>query len=500
MLIRHLPIQRIIVREIDTGRSCVETVAAGPHARSATPSDGRAALAPGEMRKLLVWSQRQELTAVAWPPSGLDPLRKLVPSGVEAEILAGPLVSQEGRIGVLLLQAPPSVRFEPRHRLMGRALLEPFSVAIENDRRLRELRALREAAEADKQSLLSRLGRKELADTLIGADAGLQPVMERVKLVSRSDLPVLILGETGTGKEVIARAIHTQSARAAAPFIRVNCGAIPSELIDSQLFGHERGSFTGATDQHKGWFERADGGTLFLDEIGELSHAAQIRLLRILQDGYLERVGARAQIRVDVRIVVATHQDLTLMIREGRFREDLWYRIAVFPILLPPLRERGQDIPALARHFAERAAIRFGLAPRMPAPDDIAALLAYPWPGHVRELQTVIDRAAILGEGQSLKVETALGVSPGVSPIVVGLLSANGRVAPVEGLPSSGLAPLDTAMRQHIEAALIKTRGRIEGPFGAATALQINPHTLRARMRKLGIDWRAYRTAIGQMG
>ena len=191
--------------------------------------------------------------------------------------------------------------------------------------------------------------------------------------------------------------------------------------------------------------------------------------------------------------MAATHQDLTLMFREGRFREDLWYRIAVFPILLPPLRERRQDIPALARHFAERAATRFGLVPRMPTPEDIAALLAYPWPGNVRELLTVIDRAAILGDGQSLKVETALGVSP----MVVGASSAAGPPALVEGLPASGLAPLDGAMRRHIEAALVNTRGRIEGPFGAAAALQINPHTLRARMRKLGIDWRAYRTAKG---
>jgi transcriptional regulator with GAF, ATPase, and Fis domain len=289
---------------------------------------------------------------------------------------------------------------------------------------------------------------------------------------------------------VIARANHTQYARAGAGFIRVNCGAIPSELIDSQLFGHERGSFTGASDQHMGWFERADGGTLFLDEIGELSPAAQIRLLRVLQDGYLERVGARAQIRVDVRIVAATHQDLTVMIRERRFREDLWYRIAVFPILLPPLRERRQDIPALARHFAERAAIRFGLPLRMPTPDDITALLTYPWPGNIRELLTVIDRAAILGDGQVLKVEAALGVSPRVpAPLTAGRPPAPREV------PTADLAPLDTAMRQHVEATLVRTRGRIEGPFGAAAVLRINPHTLRARMRKLGIEWRAYRSA-----
>jgi transcriptional regulator with GAF, ATPase, and Fis domain len=186
-------------------------------------------------------------------------------------------------------------------------LLEPFSVALENDRRLRETEALREAAEADKRSLLTRLGRRQLTDQIVGAEAGLGAVMERVELVARSDAPVLIFGETGTGKELIARAIHGRSNRSAGPFHRVNCGAIPPELIDSQLFGHEQGAFTGAVELRRGGFERADGGTLFLDEIGELPLAAQVRLLRILQDGQLERVGGQKAIHLDVRIVAATH-------------------------------------------------------------------------------------------------------------------------------------------------------------------------------------------------
>ena len=182
---------------------------------------------------------------------------------------------------------------------------------------------------------------------------------------------------------MVARAIHTRSIRASGPFVRVNCGAISPDLIDSQLFGHERGSFTGAVETRKGWFERADGGTLFLDEIGDLPPAVQVRLLRVLQDGYLERIGGQEPIKVDTRIVTATHRDLTVMVREGRFREDLWYRIAVFPVLLPPLRERREDIPALARHFAERAAMRFGLTVQMPTAQDMAGLLAYAWPGNV---------------------------------------------------------------------------------------------------------------------
>ncbi|MBN2309430.1 MAG: sigma-54 factor interaction domain-containing protein, partial [Candidatus Hydrogenedentes bacterium] len=255
-------------------------------------------------------------------------------------------------------------------------LLEPFAVALENDQRLREIASLREAAEADRRSLLTRLGRKTLDDTIIGDSSGLRSVMQRVELVARSDVPVLFVGETGTGKELMARAIHRRSARAAGPVIRVNCGAIPPELIDSHLFGHERGAFTGAVEKREGWFERANGGTLFLDEIGELPLAAQVRLLRILQDGWFERIGGHHPVNVDVRLVAATHRDLAVMVSEGTFREDLWYRIAVFPILLPPLRDRRQDIPVLARHFAGRAATRFGLPPLMPAEEDIALLLS----------------------------------------------------------------------------------------------------------------------------
>jgi transcriptional regulator with GAF, ATPase, and Fis domain len=272
--------------------------------------------------------------------------------------------------------------------------------------------------------------------------------------------------------------------------MRVNCGAIPRELIDSQLFGHERGSFTGAAETRQGWFERADMGTLFLDEIGELPLDAQVRFLRVLQDGFIERVGGTKPIRVNVRVVAATHRDLAAMVRENAFREDLWYRIAVFPILLPPLRDRIDDIPALARHFAARAATRFGLAPVMPAASDIDLLQSYDWPGNIRELGAVIDRAAILGNGQTLELATSLGLSGPQRTSMPALAIGN------ESPPSTTgrtIATLDDATRRHIEAALRATRGRIEGPQGAARLLKINPHTLRARMRKLRIDWNAFR-------
>jgi transcriptional regulator with GAF, ATPase, and Fis domain len=290
---------------------------------------------------------------------------------------------------------------------------------------------------------------------------------------------VLILGETGAGKEVVARAIHARSRRARGPFLRVNCGAIPTELVDSELFGHEKGAFTGAIALRKGWFERADGGTLFLDEVAELPPAAQVRLLRVLQDGTFQRVGGQDTHTVDVRILAATHRDMGAMVRDGRFRQDLWYRISVFPILLPALRERRDDIPALARHFAERAGERLFGRPLAPDDADLAQLAAYPWPGNVRELAAVIERAAILGNGQRLHVGPALGVdAAGARPLARAAVSA----AEPEGEDPAA-----------IEAALRASRGRIEGPFGAAAALGVNPHTLRSRMRRLGIDWSRFR-------
>jgi transcriptional regulator with GAF, ATPase, and Fis domain len=341
--------------------------------------------------------------------------------------------------------------------------------------------------------------RDGLDDRIIGADGGLRPVMERVAQVARSTAPVLILGETGSGKEVIARAIHLQSLRASGPFIRVNCGAVAPELIDSELFGHERGSFTGAMASRRGWFEQADEGTLFLDEIGELSLAAQVRLLRVLQDGALQRVGGESPVRVDVRVVAATHRDLAAMVRTGAFREDLWYRVAVFPIALPPLREHREDIPPMAVHFARRAAARFGVSARPPSSRDLAILASYDWPGNVRELAAVIDRAVLLGEGGHLDVERALGLgSSSLPPALPARLDRQELPYASRGIGTEvsrpgDIEPLEVVVRRHIERALAATAGRVEGPHGAARLLRINPHTLRARMRKLGIAWSRFR-------
>ncbi len=490
LLAQWMPLGQLLVRRIEPERSCIETVGIGPDQPSPRSLGDRSNCTPAHVQRLLAWCRRRKV--IRWPHGGRteQALAAAIPSGLEGELCVGPLVSEPETYGLVLLCVAPGQQFTSLHEQMLQGLLEPCAIALTNDRRLRELIALREAAEADKQSLLRRLGRAEMAETIVGAEGRLRPVMERVALVSRSDVPVLLLGETGSGKEVIARAIHTRSPRATGPFLRVNCGAIPPDLIDSELFGHEKGSFTGAVGTRRGWFERADEGTLFLDEIGELPLAAQVRLLRVLQESVLERVGGERSLTVDVRVIAATNHDLAAMVHQGQFREDLWYRIAVFPILLPPLREHPEDIAALAEHFARRAAVRFGLPLQLPSAADLALLTQYAWPGNVRELIAVIDRAAILGVGQDLEVAKALGVIPPPRPAL-----PISDQAPVES-PSAVATPLplDAAMKQHIEAALTMTHGRVDGPHGAARLLRINPHTLRGKMRKLAIHWQQFRS------
>jgi transcriptional regulator with GAF, ATPase, and Fis domain len=491
LLARRMPLDWILVRRIDAARASVETAAAAACRPGPLPETSRNELEASELEALVAWAHAGRVLhkrgrALAERVPGL------LPEDVDADVIAGPLAGEAGPAGVLVLAARRPRRFEAEHLPLAQALLEPLAAALENDRRLRGLAAQQAAAEADRTSLLARLGRSDLQEAIVGAERGFRPVMERVAQVAPSDVPVLVLGETGSGKEVVARAIHQRSRRASGPFLRVNCGAIPSGLVDSELFGHERGSFTGAASQRKGWFERADGGTLFLDEVGELPAPAQVRLLRILQDGSFERVGGQRALHVDVRIVAATHRDLQQMVATGAFREDLWYRIAVFPIHVPPLRDRPEDVPALATHFALRAATRFGAAPRIPTQQDLDLLIDYPWPGNVRELAAVIERAVILGDGRSLEIATALGL--GAAPGARAPEAAR-REAPVAARPDEpGAFPtLDDAIRRHVEQALERTRGRIEGRRGAAALLRINPHTLRARMRRLGIDWQRFR-------
>jgi len=433
----------------------------------------------GGLAGIVRWAERGELIVRApgerWPPV----LREIDPATDRDWAMAGALVTPEGLMGLAVLRA--SRAFEAGEQRLLLDALEPLAAVVGNDFRLREIRHLSARAEAERDSLLTRLGRESLSETVVGADGGLRTVIERVAQVARTDASVLLLGETGSGKEVIARAIHERSARRDGPFIRVNCGAVPPELIDSELFGHEKGSFTGAIAARRGWFERADGGTLFLDEVGELAPTVQVRLLRVLQDHVVQRIGGEREQTVDVRLVAATHRDLPELVREGRFREDLWYRIAVFPIILPPLRERPEDLPALVRHFVQRAANRAGLHVPPVDAESLARLAAYPWPGNVRELGAVIERAVILGQGGRLDVASALG--PAIAP------PRAQAAVPAAARSESGaaFASLDEAIGEHIRRAVAQCNGRIDGPHGAAHLLGLNTSTLRSKMRKLGL-------------
>jgi transcriptional regulator with GAF, ATPase, and Fis domain len=489
LLSAHLPAKVVAVRRVNLQRQQLETIALGSCSGNTTrPEESRTrSCSTAEIQRVLDWCAAGQ---VRRGDSHDELLRIVGLPGDWASTIAGPLTPGDGSYGVFVGHSDEVSAFSASSQKLVLELLEPLSVALRNDTRLHELARLRESLEADKRALLTRLGREEIVDTVVGASAGLREVMERVAQVAPTDAPVLLLGETGTGKELVARAIHTRSRRASGPIMRVNCGALPPGLVDSELFGHERGSFTGAIAARKGWFERADGGTLFLDEIGELSLEAQVRLLRILQDGTFERVGSHRSLTVDVRLVAATNRDLREMVAGGAFREDLWYRIGVFPIWIPPLRERREDVPALAAHFAARTGVRLGGVRLVPSPADIELLLDYDWPGNVRELAAVIERAAILGDAKSLRLEAALGQA---KPAGTKRSAPEVEEPPRERARKESSPSLDQAMTRHIEQALLECRGRIEGPFGAAARLGINPHTLRARMRKLKIDWRRFR-------
>jgi formate hydrogenlyase transcriptional activator len=309
---------------------------------------------------------------------------------------------------------------------------------------------------------------------IVGGSRALRDVLGTVRQVAPTDSTVLILGETGSGKELVARAVHNFSQRRERPLIKLNCSALPTGLVESELFGHEKGAFTGATDRRVGRFELADGGTIFLDEVGELPLEAQAKLLRVLQEREFERVGGTRTIRVDVRVVAATNRDLAQAVADGKFRQDLYYRLHVFPVRLPPLRERVEDIPLLVHYFVDRFAAKIGRTITHVAPDVMARLTAYAWPGNVRELENVIERAVILATGPELTI----------APEALPVLAAPPASA---AAPASGPGALREVERQHIVAVLKQTGWRVDGPHGAARILNMHPSTLRSRMQKLGI-------------
>jgi transcriptional regulator with GAF, ATPase, and Fis domain len=319
---------------------------------------------------------------------------------------------------------------------------------------------------------------------IVGRSAAIARVMEKIDQVAGTDSTVLIRGETGTGKELMARAIHLRSARRDQPLIAVNCGAIAASLVESELFGHEKGAFTGALARKIGRFELADGGTLFLDEIGDLSLELQVKLLRVLQEGELSRVGGSEAIRVDVRIIAATHRDLSAMVQTGGFRQDLYYRLNVFPIMVPALRDRREDIPLLVSHFASHYAERLGKRiDTIPEPV-MEQLSRFHWPGNIRELANVIERSVIVSPGSTLQLaEWATGAH-----VPVALPGAPRPSSPaMPAVPAAGGGGLLELERQHIITTLERTRWKVSGPGGAAEILGLKPTTLEARMKRLGI-------------
>jgi len=353
------------------------------------------------------------------------------------------------------------------------------AVAIANARAFEEIDDLRRRRELERDYL-----REESRDSgayggIIGSSPALRVPLAHVERVAPTDATVLIVGESGTGKELFARAIHEGSDRRNEPLVRANCAAMPRELFESEFFGHMKGAFTGATSHRAGRFEIADGGTLFLDEVGEIPLELQSKLLRVLQEGEFERVGDTETRKVDVRVVAATNRDLAAEVAQGQFREDLYYRLSVFPLALPPLRDRSEDIEDLARHFIDRAAQRYHRPPPTLEPAQALALRRYAWPGNIRELQNVIDRAVILSDGARLPLEAALPDLRGIAPGKMGSATSSRIMTDGE---------IRALERQSIIAALEKSDGKVSGPGGAAELIGVKSTTLASRIRALGIE------------
>jgi transcriptional regulator with GAF, ATPase, and Fis domain len=351
------------------------------------------------------------------------------------------------------------------------------AIAIKNAHLFEEVSQLSRRLEAENVYLREEL-RAELRPGIVGKSLALREALTRVERVAPTDSTVLLLGETGTGKELFANALHELSPRRGAAFVKVNCAAIAPALIESELFGHEKGAFTGALQRRLGRFELADHGTLFLDEVSELPVEAQAKLLRVLQERELERVGSSTTLPVDVRVICATNRNLETEVAEKRFRQDLFYRLNVFPIAVPPLRERGEDIRILVEHFVDRFATRAGRKFARVDGKSLELLEAYAWPGNVRELQNVIERSVILCDGDEFSIdETWLGAHSAPAGTSAGTLSEQ----------------LDARERQMIEATLAQTSGKVFGPLGAAVRLGMPPTTLSSKIKALKIDVRRFK-------
>jgi formate hydrogenlyase transcriptional activator len=395
-----------------------------------------------------------------------------------------PMSGHNGVTGVLSLGTHREAAFSPDDVVFLTQVARQVAIAIENARTFAEVSDQREQLALEKLYLEDELRSELKFEEIVGRSEALRRVLEHIETVAPTDSTVLIYGETGSGKELIARAVHNLSARKAGAFVKLNCAAIPTGLLESEMFGHEKGAFTGAISQRIGRFELANRGTMFLDEIGEIPLELQPKLLRVLQEREFERLGSTRTLHTDARLIAATNRDLEALVTEQKFRSDLYYRLNVFPVRVPALRERPDDIPLLVRHFVQEFSRRIGKTIDAIPADTMSALARYPWPGNIRELQNVIERAVILTTGPVLAVRTEdlrlASHAPAPSPAA----AQNGAAANPSGNMREAL---EEAERQQILAALEKSNWIVAGPDGAAARLGLKRSTLQSRMQKLGI-------------
>jgi formate hydrogenlyase transcriptional activator len=415
--------------------------------------------------------------------------RRAAAEGIQSMCIF-PLVLQGKCIGTLSLVSRERDRYSDEDAEFLQEVANQVVLAIQNMQSYEEIDSLKARLEKENVYLQEEIRTEHNFEEIVGNSPALLAALRKVEQVARTDSTVLIYGETGTGKELVARAIHNSSARKDRPLVKVNCSAISAGLVESELFGHVKGAFTGAIDRRIGRFELADGGTIFLDEIGELSLETQVKLLRVLQEREFEPLGSSRPLRVDVRVIAATNRNLEEAIQSGRFRSDLYYRLNVFPIEVPPLRERCADISKLTKFFLSNYSRKLGKNIEGISQAAMNWILGYSWPGNVRELQNVIERAVVLSQGPLLELQHDLARPlPGSGH---GTADQPADVAQEVSLPASKLGTLEEVERNHIEAALKVTSGVIEGPKGAAKILNMHPNTLRHRMEKFGIKRSAH--------
>ncbi|MBI1823756.1 MAG: sigma 54-interacting transcriptional regulator [Nitrospirae bacterium] len=381
-----------------------------------------------------------------------------------------PLISRGKVIGTFNIASKKPESYSGQEIEFISLVGEQIAIAMDNARAYEEIKQLKDRLDRENIYLREEIKTGHHFGVIVGENSLIKTVLKKVDMVAETDSSVLISGETGTGKELIARAIHDHSKRKNRPLIKVNCAALPAGVIESELFGHEKGAFTGAISRKMGRFELADGGTVFLDEIGDIPLEIQVKLLRVLQEHEFERVGGTQTIKADVRVIAATNRNLAKAVEEKSFRADLYYRLNVFPVALPPLRERKEDIPLLIQHFVKKFTNTMGKRIEKLDQKTINRLIGYSWPGNIRELQNVVERAIILSKGPVLEVDDEL--------------------IPSLNLPHQRdreLTTLQEVEKDHILGILGKTRWVIEGTHGAAKILDLHPNTLRGRMQKLGI-------------